>query len=1304
MATTPSNPSAGDIGAEHETRWSATVSTSTTPYLTDHAIQGVAVLPGAAYIELGMQAAATVCGANAPLVLRSFDFQNMLFLSSETEYALTCSLSPPLDGACTFIVSAPTAGGSTGGRVVPYSTARIGVGEMLTADRTEIDPEAICRRADSHSLGPAFYRRLHEKGNEYGPAFQPIRELWIGRDEAVARIALPDGATGAQPDADSRIPHLVLMDACVQTLAAANSHSQGTYVLSSIEEVWLGANGRAPRWSYATVTSADSNSGELLGSVQLLDESGACVARLTGVRLRYMAQESSAVQAPEPGEATIAVAATFTPEPIEDSLAFWSRELALSADVAFAPYNQIFQQLLDPNSLLLQNKRGVNVLLVRPQDWTRFRGNGADADPRSAMDEGEQAALLRDQQTYTLPDGREIAHLNGYETAYVYQEIFVDRSYMKHGIQINDGDTILDIGANIGLFSLFALSQARDIQIYAFEPSPPANRALRANMALYGPRARVFDVGISDRQTAAEFTFYKNSSVFSSFYADEDDDAKAIRAVVENMVQTVAAPDSSPEQMQADVDALMQDRLNSQRFVCQLRSISDVIREEGIERIDLLKLDAEKSELAALRGIHDQDWPKIRQIVMEVHDREGAVLQEICALLRSRGFEIAIEEETFLQRSGLCNIFATRGVVTTSVSETDRETASQEQTRQNADAFVDALREASTQMAVPCIVCLCPPSPTNSQRNHAFFAKLDADLEARLSQIRSVHVVKQEELQRLYPTETLFDDQSDSLGHIPYTNEFYTALGTMVMRTFHALRRTPYKVIVLDCDETLWRGVVGEDGPHGIRVGESQRYLQAWMVQQQQAGMLLCLCSKNNEADVDAVFAQRTDMPLRAEHIVTRRVNWQPKSSNIRSLADELQLGLNSFIFLDDNPVECAEVRANCPEALTLQLPTHEDEIPRFLQHVWAFDHPRVTAEDRNRTRLYQENIQREQLRRQSISLSSFLAGLGLDTRIGPVQPDQLDRVAQLTQRTNQFNFTTRRRSAQEIEQAQRTGELECLAVHVSDRFGDYGLVGVVLFGTEEQQLSVDTFLLSCRVLGRGVEHRVLARLGEIAQERGLSHVQLEAIRTEKNQPAFDFLRNTVAPFLQEQSGHSLCRLPAAAAAAVTVQSDAPVVDELEAPDAPAAVPGSASADLELFERIANERQRPGQIMQLALRSKVKPRAVQGVAYVAPRNAHEQEITEIWKHVLELDAIGIHDNFMEIGGTSLRAVQLVAQMRQKLGLDISLIELFDTPTIGAIAARMQDAGGSAPAQQAQDARARAESRRLRRAARRGRRG
>jgi FkbH-like protein len=368
---------------------------------------------------------------------------------------------------------------------------------------------------------------------------------------------------------------------------------------------------------------------------------------------------------------------------------------------------------------------------------------------------------------------------------------------------------------------------------------------------------------------------------------------------------------------------------------------------------------------------------------------------------------------------------------------------------------------------------------------------------------------------------------------VPYTPAFYTALGTMLARKIRALRSAPHKVVVLDCDETLWGGVCGEVGAAGVELGGPRRALQEFILAQAERGMLVCLCSRNNEEDVREVFRCRPEMVLRPEHFAARRINWRPKSENLRELAEELRLGLDSFIFIDDDPVVCMEVRANCPEVLTLQLPSDPERIPTFLRHVWAFDRLKLTAEDRRRTALYRQHAEREDLRRGAQSLADFLAAIELKVRISALAPEHLPRVAQLTERTNQFNCTTVRRTEAEIQRLCQAEGYECLVAEVSDRFGDYGLVGVAIFRPAAEAVEVDTLLLSCRALGRNVEHRLLARVGELALARGLGRVDVPFVPTPKNQPALDFLTQVGAPFRQPRAAGSVYRLPARHAASL---------------------------------------------------------------------------------------------------------------------------------------------------------------------------
>jgi amino acid adenylation domain-containing protein/FkbH-like protein len=590
-----------------------------------------------------------------------------------------------------------------------------------------------------------------------------------------------------------------------------------------------------------------------------------------------------------------------------------------------------------------------------------------------------------------------------------------------------------------------------------------------------------------------------------------------------------------------------------------------------------------------------------------------------------------------------------------------------------AAEFVSALKSAASVATAPFLVVLCPSSSAveSNPEIKNLLERIEKSTAQELDKAGGIHVVTSRELLELYPVAGYYDASGDELGHVPYTPIFFTALGTMIVRKFHALRRTPHKAIVLDCDQTLWAGVCGEDGAQGVCLDEPRRALQNFMRAQHDAGRLLAVCSKNNEEDVREVFTRRPDMPLRLEHFAALRTNWLSKSENIRSLAQELNLGLDSFIFIDDNPVECAEVEANCPEVLVLQLPDDPARIPEFLKHCWAFDVLKLTDEDRKRGERYGENRRREALRARAGGLADFIAGLELKIEIGPMADSQLSRAAQLTQRTNQFNCTTLRRTENEIQML--AGKADVLTVSVQDRFGDYGLVGEIIFGLTAQSLDVETFLLSCRVLGRGVEHAMLAQLGKLARKQNRRWVDLHFHPSAKNKPASDFLQSVGAAFRQPLNGGYVYRFPAEFAADLVFRPQ-------EGPNASGDVPvesrGNRPAESASARNITTSSPKFIRCRAIALEANDAAKihqAIEGSAavrpggqgnHVPPRTEMERRLCLIWEKLLRVDLAGLNDNFFDLGGHSLLAVRLFAELEKLTGRKFPLVTIFQAPTVG----------------------------------------
>jgi FkbH-like protein len=585
--------------------------------------------------------------------------------------------------------------------------------------------------------------------------------------------------------------------------------------------------------------------------------------------------------------------------------------------------------------------------------------------------------------------------------------------------------------------------------------------------------------------------------------------------------------------------------------------------------------------------------------------------------------------------------------------------------QQVVSELIAAVKAAATRTAVPLMLFICPP-PKSIRR---MFSDAEKGVASELASVPNVYVNTSDELLSLYPVDDYDDPATDALGHMPYTPPMYAAIGTLIARKYHLLKRPPKKVVVLDCDNTLWSGICAEDGPQAVRCDAARQAFQRFIRAQHQAGTLLSVCSKNNEEDVDAVFAQCTEMVLQKGDFAAWRVNWRPKSENLRSLADELRLALDSFVFIDDNPMEVAEVEANCPEVLALQLPEDCSSLPHWLKHLWVFDHAKLTIEDKNRAAQYQQNRMREQLLAESMSMADFMARLNLQVRIQQAQTGQIPRLSQLTLRTNQFNTTTKRRSEAELTQMCSDPIYKLFSVSVSDRFGDYGLVGLMVCELRHDALVADSFMLSCRVLGKGVEHRMLAELGQCAQAAGLRHVEVPFSATARNTPVLEFLNSVGSSFRQGYNGSTMFHFPADVAARTifdpqTAESRRPAPSPLAASTPSEELPG---ARFRRFNWIAQCANNAADILKLVEGKSAPITTGLGAMHQPPSSELEKQLCTVWKELLRRESVSVGDDFFVLGGTSLLAVRLCAQLEKTLGHKVSLATLFKSPTVEQLA-------------------------------------
>lgn len=355
------------------------------------------------------------------------------------------------------------------------------------------------------------------------------------------------------------------------------------------------------------------------------------------------------------------------------------------------------------------------------------------------------------------------------------------------------------------------------------------------------------------------------------------------------------------------------------------------------------------------------------------------------------------------------------------------------------------------------------------------------------------------------------DSESEVISRAPYSREAYQLLGISVARHLSKLHRPAKKVVALDCDNTLWGGVVGEDGLDGIALGDdfpgrSYKLFQQQLLKLKEKGILLVIVSKNEKADVWEVMDKHPDMLIKKHDLSGYRINWQSKSSNIKSLARELNLGEDSFVFFDDSQAECFEVNTNAPSVSVVPLTMKPMYFCDVLSKLWFFDVTAVTEEDKLRAGFLAQNQEREALKNSSSDLSEYLNSLGLKVSMRIASEQDLPRVAQLTNKTNQFNLSLRRRTLSEIQNL--SNEYFVLAAEVIDIFGNYGLVGVciVKHDASSDTLCLDTFLMSCRTLGREVEFSFITAVRELSEKLQCKGVKAEFIQGPRNQQVKEFL------------------------------------------------------------------------------------------------------------------------------------------------------------------------------------------------------
>ncbi len=426
---------------------------------------------------------------------------------------------------------------------------------------------------------------------------------------------------------------------------------------------------------------------------------------------------------------TVNIIATFAAESIRDAIVSAIHARGIQATVTLLPYHQMGPSIVGGGDL--------NVILIRWNDWI----HGREPAPEIVFQPGER--VFSKLPRHKLPNGMEIAHQNKSETQFLYEEIFVDNVYLKHGITLPEDSCIFDVGANIGLFSVFAHQQCQGARLYAFEPIPPVFEILKANAAFYGVHASLFNCGLSNESKEAPLTYYPNYSIMSGFHANAQEEKVILEMALGHMLS------SNPKlarhaSLNTYIDGVLNKRLESKTLIAQLRTLSSVIREHRIKRIDLLKIDVEKSELSVLLGIAEEDWKIIRQIAMEIHDSKGDVIKEITHLLEAKGFNLTSDADKSLAPAGVYMLYAARPP-----AEETPSTEEPDFTKEYADitlkikqllAFLKSA-DSTTQY----LLCICPAS-TFHQARVCFFQELENRIMSELKPVSGVRVLRLPEI------------------------------------------------------------------------------------------------------------------------------------------------------------------------------------------------------------------------------------------------------------------------------------------------------------------------------------------------------------------------------------------------------------------------------------------------------------------------------------------------------------------------------------------------------------------------------
>ena len=436
-------------------------------------------------------------------------------------------------------------------------------------------------------------------------------------------------------------------------------------------------------------------------------------------------------------------------------------------------------------------------------------------------------------------------------------------------------------------------------------------------------------------------------------------------------------------------------------------------------------------------------------------------------------------------------------------------------------SFVQGLEKIAISSDEPIIICIATNYDQNilsnirQNSNIKNFCKwLMNELSILRDNYKSIYLLDLNEIFYPFGSKEIFSERNWYFARCRLSVKGLNILTDALLEVINRFSNAASKVLVLDCDNTLWGGIVGEDGLQGIILGQDgmgTAYVdfQKEIVKLANNGIIVVLASKNNDKDVWEVFDKHSEMRLKREHIVTSKINWEEKAFNLQEVAKELDLGLDSFVFWDDNPLERDKMRNLLPQVLTVDVPNDIVKWPRLLRTINCFAKFNVTAEDKKKTNQYKSRAKFVNDLKGVDDIKTYLTSLNLSPETFPLNETNIARAEQLCIKTNQFNVRTKRHNAADLLNLKKEDQDFVFLVKLGDKYGDHGIVSLVcLSRIDDDFIFLDTFLMSCRVLGRHLESWILSEIVKRIKKKNARFLIAEFVNTERNSLALQFLNN----------------------------------------------------------------------------------------------------------------------------------------------------------------------------------------------------